>query len=60
MLPRIILPLPQDNSLPCVSGVSATFLIDSQAHPPHRKSESADFSIIPEWWLSQRAVKSRD
>ena len=35
----------------CVSEVSATILIDSQAHPPHRQSESTDFSLIPggEW-----------
>ena len=44
----------------CVFGVSATILIDSQAHPPHRESESTDFSLISEWKLSQRVVKSQD
>ena len=42
------------------SEVSATILIDSQAHPPYRESVSTDFSLIPEWRLSQRVVKSHD
>ena len=29
----------------CVSGVSSTILIDSQAHTPHRESESTDFRL---------------
>ena len=31
----------------CVSGVSVTMLIDSQANPSNRESEYTDFSLIP-------------
>ena len=44
----------------CVVRVSVTILIDSQARPPHRESESPDFSLIPEWRFSQKVVKSHD
>ena len=56
MLLRINLPFPPNNFI----AMTATFLSDSQVHPSHRKSESTDFPLIPEWRLSQRAEKSHD